>query len=130
MADSPIPAEKAAITRITDARAQAPELSHPKPERLVRGNPLRQTWNALDAPLSGAQTLSTGVWTCEPGMWQIAFGSTQQEVFTVLEGRCKLHDALGNATEAGPGQALHIPAGFVGAFEVLETMTKTYVIVE
>ena len=130
MADSPTPVQMAAITRITDVSGKAPDPSHPKPERLVRGNPLRQTWNALDAPLSGAQTLSTGVWTCEPGMWRIAFGPTEQEVFTVLAGRCKLHDALGNATEAGPGQALHIPAGFNGAFEVLETMTKTYVIVE
>jgi len=56
-----------------------PELSHPKPDRLIAGNPLRETWNALDAPLIGAQSLSTGVWRCEPGHWAIAFGPTERE---------------------------------------------------
>jgi uncharacterized cupin superfamily protein len=118
------------ITRITDATSGIPQPSHPKPERLVLGNPLRNTWNALDAPVNAAQNLSTGVWHCEPGMWRIEFGPNQQEVFTVLTGRCRLHDAQDQYTEAGPGQALHIPAGFVGAFEVLEAMSKVYVILE
>ncbi len=107
-----------------------PELSRPKPERLLRGNPLRETWNALDAPLAGAQTLSTGVWRCEPGYWRIAFGPTEREVFTVVQGKCRLHRADGSFEEAGPGQAVHIPPGFQGSFEVLETVTKVYVIVE
>lgn len=118
------------ITRVSDATSGPPEPSHPKPQRLVSGNPLRQTWNALDAPVNAAKSMSTGIWQCEPGMWRIDFGPNQQEVFTVLSGRCRLHDAQGQFTEAGPGQALHIPAGFVGAFEVLETMTKCYVILE
>lgn len=108
----------------------APELSHPKPERLLRGNPLRETWNALDAPLNGAGELSTGVWRCEPGQWRIAFGPTEQEVFTVLEGRCRLHREDGRFVEAGPGQAIRIPPGFTGSFEVLERMTKVYCIVK
>ncbi|GAB3189760.1 cupin domain-containing protein [Hydrogenophaga aquatica] len=108
------------------------ELSRPKPERLLAGNPLRETWNALDAPLDGAKTLSTGVWRCEPGHWRIAFGPTEREVFTVLQGRCRLHEDRGGGgfQEAGPGQAIHIPPGFTGSFEVLETVTKVYVIVE
>ena len=108
----------------------AAELSHPKPERLLQGNPLRETWNALDAPLAGAQTLSTGVWRCEPGHWRIAFGPTEREMFTVVQGRCRIHREGGGFEEAGPGQALHIPPGFTGSFEVLETVTKVYVIVE
>ena len=32
--------------------------------------------------------------------------------------------------EFGPGQAVVIPAGFKGSFEVLETLTKTYAIVD
>lgn len=106
------------------------DLSRPKPERLIAGNPLRETWSALEAPLEGAQSLSTGVWRCEPGRWRIAFGSTEREVFTVLEGRCRIHREDGDCQEAGPGQAIHIPPGFVGSFEVLETVTKVYVIVE
>jgi len=107
-----------------------PELSRPKPDRLIAGNPLRETWNALDAPLAGAQSLSTGVWRCEPGHWAIAFGPTEREVFTVLQGRCRIHRDDGSHEEAGPGQAIHIPPGFTGSFEVLETVTKVYVIVE
>ena len=112
------------------AASGAPELSHPKPERLLEGHPLRQTWNLVDTPLAGAARLSSGIWRCEPGHWRIAFGPTQQEVFTVLAGRCRLHDAQGGWHEAGPGEVLHIPAGFTGSFEVLEAMTKSYVIVE
>lgn len=107
-----------------------PELSHPRPERLLRGNPLRETWNALDAPLNGAAELSTGVWCCEPGQWRIAFGPTEQEIFTVLEGRCRLHREDGSFAEAGPGQAIRIPPGFTGSFEVLERVTKVYCIVK
>jgi uncharacterized cupin superfamily protein len=106
------------------------ELSHPRPERLIAGNPLRETWNALDAPLGGAQNLSTGVWRCEPGHWRIAFGPTEREVFTVLQGRCRVHHDAGDFQEAGPGQAIHIPPGFTGSFEVIEAVTKVYVIVE
>lgn len=107
-----------------------PELSHPRPERLLRGNPLRETWNALDAPLHGAAELSTGVWRCEPGQWRIAFGPTEQEIFTVLEGRARLHREDGSYEEAGPGQAIRIPPGFTGSFEVIERLTKVYVIVK
>lgn len=108
----------------------APELSHPKPERLLRGNPLRETWNALDASLNGAGELSTGVWRCEPGQWRIAFGPSEQEVFTVLEGCCRLHRDDGSFEQAGPGQAIRIPPGFTGSFEVIERMTKVYVIIK
>ena len=107
-----------------------PGLSHPKPERLLRGNPLRETWNALDAPLAGASELSTGVWRCEPGQWRIAFGPTEQEIFTVLEGRARLHRDGGGYEEAGPGQAIRIPPGFSGSFEVIERVTKVYVILK
>jgi len=117
-------------TLFSTATGGTPELSWPRPERLLRGNPRRETWNAVDQPLTGAARLSSGIWRCEPGHWRIAFGPAQQEVFTVLAGRCRLHDAQGSWQEAGPGDVLHIPAGFSGSFEVLEAMTKSYVIVE
>ena len=107
-----------------------PELSYSKPERLLVGNPLRETWNALDAPLQGAQGLSTGVWRCQPGQWRIAFGPTEQEVFTVLEGRCRIHSDAGGFQEARPGQAIRIPPGFTGSFEVIEAVTKVYMILK
>ncbi|MCD8514696.1 MAG: cupin domain-containing protein [Burkholderiaceae bacterium] len=107
-----------------------PETSHPQPDRRMSGNPLRETWNLVDAPLGRASNLSTGIWRCEPGEWAIAFGPTEREVFTVLEGRCRVRRFDGSHEEAGPGQSIHIPPGFTGSFEVLETVVKVYVIVE
>lgn len=48
----------------------------------------------------------------------------------MLSGRCRVHDSHGGWREAGPGDSLHIPAGFQGAFEVLETVTKSWVILD
>ncbi len=105
------------------------EVDHPRPERLERGNPRRETWNLVDAALPPGR-LYAGVWRCEPGQWRIAFGPTEQEIFTVLEGRARLHRDDGSYEEAGPGQAIRIPPGFSGSFEVIERMTKVYVIIK
>lgn len=106
-----------------------PESDHPRPERLIRGNPLRETWNRVDDTLPAGQVFC-GVWRCEPGHWRIAMGPTERELFTVLAGRCRVHDALGGFVEAGPGEGIYIPPGFEGAFEVLQPLTKTYMICE
>jgi uncharacterized cupin superfamily protein len=102
---------------------------HPKPDRLLRGNPLRETWNRVDATVPAGQVFC-GVWRCEPGRWRIAMGDTERELFTVLLGRCRVHDAQGGFEEAGPGEGLYIPPRFAGEFEVLEALTKTYMICE
>ncbi len=57
-------------------------------------------------------------------------GETECELFTVLACRCRVHDALGSFEEIGPGEGLYIPPGFAGEFEVLEHLTKTYMITE
>jgi len=93
------------------------------------GNPLRETWNLVDDALPAGKVFC-GVWRCEPGHWRIAMGPTERELFTVLAGRCRVHDALGGYVEAGPGEGIYIPPGFEGAFEVLEHLTKTYMICE
>ena len=116
-------------TRIAPAAGE-PQVSHPRPERRVAGDPRRDTWEGVFTPLAGAQRLSSGVWRCEPGRWRIAFGPAQQEVFTVLEGLCRVHTEGGDFKEVGPGEALHIPAGFRGEFEVIEAVLKTYVTVD
>jgi uncharacterized protein len=105
-----------------------PETDHPKPERLIAGNPRRDTWNVAETEARGK--LYCGVWRCEPGHWRIAMGAGEQELFTVLAGRCRVHAADGSFEEAGPGEAIFISGGFAGSFEVLETLTKTYAIVD
>ena len=118
------------LTKLTARPEGQPSTDHPRPERLLRGNPLRETWGAVEAPLAGAATLYSGVWRSEVGHWRIAMGPTERELFTVLEGRCRVHDAQGSFEDVGPGEGLYIPPGFEGAFEVLEHLTKTYMICE
>lgn len=119
----------ALLLKLTAHPADTPTLDHPKPERLIRGNPLRETWNRVDEALPAGRVYC-GVWRCEPGHWRIAMGPTERELFTVVSGRCRVHDARGGFEEAGPGEALYLPPGFVGEFEVLEHLTKTYMIAE
>jgi len=106
-----------------------PERDHPQPDRLIHGNPMRETWNLVQTDLPAGQVFC-GVWRCEPGHWRIAMGPTERELFTVIAGRCRVHDSNGGFEAVGPGEGLYIPPGFEGAFEVLETLTKTYMICE
>jgi uncharacterized cupin superfamily protein len=120
------------MTQLIKLGATMPDLpshDHPRPERLLRGNPLRQTWNKVDDSLRAGQVYC-GVWRSEVGHWRIVMGPTERELFTVLQGRCRVYDASGHCEEAGPGEGIYIPPGFEGSFEVLEPLTKTYMICE
>jgi uncharacterized cupin superfamily protein len=77
-----------------------------------------------------AEGLASGIWECEPGKWRIAFGPREHEYFIVLEGLCRVHDAEGHAETFGPGQAVFLPPGFEGAFEVIERVRKHFVIAQ
>ncbi|MFN0184830.1 MAG: cupin domain-containing protein [Aquabacterium sp.] len=106
----------------------APEVDQPRPDRRIAGSPQRETWNSVDTAVGGSR-LYCGVWRCEPGHWRIEMGAGEHELFTVLAGHCRVHAEDGTHQAAGPGEAVFIPAGFRGSFEVLETVTKTYAIV-
>ena len=99
----------------------------PRPERLVRGNPLRATRSHY-ANADG--TVDAGYWECEPGAWHIDFATARDEFFHVLEGRIRITAEDGCAREFGPGDPCLIPAGFKGLFEVLERVRKIYVMIE
>jgi uncharacterized protein len=108
----------------------APDVDHPKPERLLIGNPKRETWNVTESLLGNGLVLYSGVWRCEPGKWRIQFASDEHELFTVLVGRCTVSAQDGSSSQtASAGEALFIAPGFAGTFEVHELMTKTYAIV-
>ena len=74
--------------------------------------------------------LSIGVWSCEPGACRIAFHPGRHEFFQVISGRLRIVDTKGVAREFGPGDAGIIPAGFTGTFEVLERVSKRYVMLD
>jgi uncharacterized protein len=108
----------------------APDVDYPKPERLISGNPKRETWNTVSTDLGHGLTLYQGVWRCEVGHWRIAFGPDEHELMTVLQGRCRVHSNAGGFVETSAGEAISLPANFSGSFEVLEAVTKTYAIVD
>jgi hypothetical protein len=114
---------------VTEFRLQSPkpEYDHPREERRLVGNPHRTTWNHFT---NASGEVSAGIWACERGSWRIEFGPRKDEYFCVLEGRCRVIDEDGYAAEAGPGDAMVIPAGFKGVFEVVEPVRKHYVIVD
>ncbi|MCE2914762.1 MAG: cupin domain-containing protein [Rubrivivax sp.] len=116
------------LLKLSAAMSGPSDSDHPRPDRRIEGNPRRDTWNRVDADLGGSR-LYCGVWRCEPGHWRIEMDAGEHELFTVLAGRCRIHHPEGSFEEAGPGEALFIPAGFKGSFEVLEAVTKTYAIV-
>ena len=107
--------------------APDPVEDRPALSRAVGVPPRRLTYERYAAD-GGA--VSMGDWECEPGAWRIAFHEGRHEFFQVLSGRLRLIDDAGHARNFGPGDACVIPAGFKGVFEVLETVTKRYVMVD
>ena len=109
-----------------DPPATAPEIDFPREERREIGAPERRTWVLYE---SGPAGMMAGIWECEVGRWRIQMDPTEHEYMVVLAGRCRLHATDGTFTEARAGEALVIPAGFAGSFEVLERVRKHFVIV-
>lgn len=103
-----------------------PTVDYPRPDRLAKGNPKRQTY-----ALYQQDSLSCGIWQCEVGAWNIQFPDNRQEFFTLLEGVVRIHDAKTQQyIEVKAGEAGIIPASFLGMFEVLEPVKKYYVLVD
>ena len=109
-----------------DPPSTPPEIDFPREERREIGAPERRTWVLYE---SGPAGLAAGIWECEVGRWRIQMDPTEHEYMMVLAGRCRLHATDGTYTEAKAGEALVIPAGVAGSFEVLERVRKLFVIV-
>jgi len=101
------------------------EYDYPKPERLVRGNPKRTTWNRYEQ-----KGVCAGEWACEVGAWRIEFGADQHEFFHVISGRCRVTEDSGSSHEYGPGDSFIGGPGLSGTFEVIEPILKRYMIVD
>jgi hypothetical protein len=114
------------ILHFSDPAPDAVE-DRPALSRAIGTPPLRLTAERYSAD-NGA--LSMGDWECEPGAWRIAFHDGRHEFFQVISGRLRIVDTAGNAREFGPGEAGIIPAGFIGTFEVIERVSKRYVMVD
>lgn len=95
------------------------------PARITQGAPV--TRYRVDATAEGGR-LSAGTWEATPGAWEVTY--TEWEYCHVLSGRARLHEAGRDPIEIGPGDSLTLAPGFTGVWEVLEAMTKTFVILE
>ena len=101
-------------------------IDYPRPDRLVKGNPQRLTYDLYTHPHMGC-----GIWQCEVGAWNIQFADNKQEFFQIIEGVVRIHDAKTDSyIEVSVGHAGIIPPAFVGTFEVIEAVKKYFVIVE
>lgn len=103
------------------------EIDYPRPERLVSGNPKRTTWNHFT---NHSGEVFMGVWACEVGSWHIEMGLDEDEYFYVIEGTGAIIESNGSRREFAVGDAVVIPAGFKGTFEVTSPLKKHYVIID
>lgn len=96
----------------------------PSPERIVSGKPVADAVNFYEG--QGGQ-VQAGHWRCTPGRWRVSYDET--EYCRIIEGSGALFDTAGRRTAIATGDEFVVPAGFVGEWEVVEAMTKTYVVV-
>ena len=95
----------------------------PARERILSGDPV-QTATYLFA--SDDKRFSVGLWTCQPGKWRIDFG--EHEFIHILEGLVEVTDAEGAKRTYRPGDTFVSPMGFSGTWDVIEPVTKHFVL--
>jgi uncharacterized cupin superfamily protein len=71
--------------------------------------------------------VEVGVWECTPGGWSIV-DRPDHETVQILAGRARLTNADGTAVELSAGDALTLPKGWTGRWDILETVRKFYFI--
>ena len=118
--------ERNAAVQIVDFGAATPEVSQDRPnaERLLSGDPVTTVKNFFS---DGAHGFHVGVWQSTVGSWRVTYN--EHEFCHITSGRVRIRDEV-RSWEFGPGESFVIPAGFAGVWEVLEPMSKLYVILE
>lgn len=76
---------------------------------------------------SADERVQAGHWRCTPGRWTVAYDET--EYCRIIAGSGAVIDSEGRRTPIAAGDEFVVPAGFTGEWEVIETMTKTYMVV-
>ncbi|MBV1788249.1 cupin domain-containing protein [Marinobacterium sp. D7] len=102
----------------------APLISVMEPARRISGAP-EQSLTNIYKDATGA--LLSGTWSSEIGKWKVDY-SNRHEFCYLLEGRIVLTGDDGETTAFKAGDAFVIPVGFKGSWEVIEPVTKHYVI--
>ena len=98
------------------------EEGRPAADRLIAGDPVFTTWNIEEA--EGG--IYSGIWQSTPGKWRIQYD--EWEYFHILEGHSIVTSDDGETFHLKAGDRLILRPGFKGAWEVVETTRKDYVI--
>jgi uncharacterized protein len=75
-----------------------------------------------------ASGTEVGVWSCTPGGWPVD-SRTDTEVAHILSGRAVITDEGGARRELGAGDAIILPVGWTGRWDVVEDVRKLYVLI-
>jgi uncharacterized protein len=76
----------------------------------------------------GGERPEVGVWCYEPGGWPVV-DRPDTEVAAILQGRARITNGDGTTVELWAGDAVMLPKGWSGHWEVLETVRKLYVLI-
>lgn len=93
-------------------------------ERRISGAPEQCVQNIY---ASASQELLSGTWSSEVGKWSVDY-SYRHEFCYLVRGHIVLTDKDGEESTFKAGDAFVIPVGFKGSWEVIEPVTKHYVI--
>jgi uncharacterized cupin superfamily protein len=112
---------------VVDFSRASPDVSDSTPpaERLLAGNPVATAKNYFS---DGEGRFFAGTWESTSGRWRVTY--SEHEFCHITSGRVRIESASGKRWEFGPGASFVMPAGFSGTWEVLEPMSKLYVIYE
>lgn len=94
-------------------------------DRIVSGKPEQNLFNQYQDP---SKQMLSGTWDCTPGKWQADY-SAKSEFCYIISGKVVLTDEDGVESTFVAGESFLIPQGFMGTWEIVETVQKYYVIV-
>jgi uncharacterized protein len=108
------------VTRVA-REGTKPDVARPDPAKVLSGDPVHTSWN-----LEERDGLFAGIWQSTPGKWRVSY--SEWEYFRIVSGFSILTGSDGTITKLRAGDSLIIRPGFTGAWEVVETTLKDYVI--
>ncbi len=79
----------------------------------------------LESWSNASESVSTGVWECEPGRFQSKFAK-HGEFIHIISGELEATADDGTVTTVGPGDSMTFPPGWSGEWHVKSRLRKLY----